>query len=236
LRNYLKSVESNQLTLNFLILFLAAHCIKGKEYSYEFTTRNVSVLIGVHNLDLYYDGMIDTKRLRNIKVHPDWNMEVNMYDADIAILELYDEVLNIQPICLAGAQSLIHHASNGIAVGFGMTANGNYAKIAQKLNIPIYAYHNCTRNINDIFMRSLVSPRTFCGGPGDGRGVCQGDSGSGVYVYHNGQFYLKGIVSVALPGNVNICNVKMQAVFTDITRFYDWIKKEILGNVASRVY
>jgi secreted trypsin-like serine protease len=108
-----------------------------------------------------------------------------------------------------------------------LTETGLIPDIAQKLEIPIFDYHNCTRNIENPSFRSFMASRTFCGGPGDGRGVCEGDSGSGVYVKYNGQYYLRGSVSTSMPGTVRQCNVNTQALFMDVTQFYDWIKRTI---------
>jgi secreted trypsin-like serine protease len=207
-------------------LLVAAHCIRGKQYRHDFTANDISVLIGLHDLTPFYQRKIHPKKVKKIAIHHDWIMEVNMFEADIAILELEDEVINIQPICLADDKSEIHRAINGTAIGYGMTETGQNALIAKKLNIPIYDYYNCTRFSNNSFLHELMTPKTFCGGPDDSKAVCVGDSGSGVYVQQNGRFYLKGIVSNELPGEINQCDVKKPTIFTDVTRFYDWIKRE----------
>lgn len=147
-----------------------------------------------------------------------------MYDADIAVIELAYVVQFtnlVQPICLVNDESEIVKITQGIVVGFGKTENGTTSDVANKLKIPIYNYHNCTHASAD--HAAYVSARTFCGGPADGRGVCEGDSGSGVYVKYNGSFYLRGIVSLSLVNDDSECDVNRPAVFTDVTKHYDWI-------------
>lgn len=66
----------------------------------------------------------------------------------------------------------------------------------------------------------MVTSRSFCGGKADG----SGDSGSGVYVVHDGRYYIRGIVSLALLDNTGKCNVNTYSLFTDIIEFDGWIR------------
>lgn len=118
-------------------------------------------------------------------------------------------------------ESGILNADEGIVAGFGVTERGGLARIAQKLKIPIVDYHTCIANSPDHL--SLIGARTFCGGPGGGRGVCSGDSGTGLNTYYNGRYYLQGIVSAALMTNVNECNVDSYGIYTNVVDFFGWI-------------
>jgi len=206
--------------------------MKGKYGSHDFGTGDFSVLLGVHNFSKTEEEGRVTACVNSVNIHPDWNTIVQNFDSDIAVLELDDEVQFsnfIRPICLANERSEISQASVGTVVGFGKTETGEISNIANKLDMPIRIYHDCTKNSEN--HRNLVSARTFCGGPVDGRGVCSGDSGGGVYVLHNGQFYLRGLVSATLLNNYLECDVYKEAIFTDVMRFYDWIKSD--GRVIS---
>jgi len=141
-------------------------------------------------------------------------------------LELANEVQfnnYIRPICLADEESEVAKTTSGTVVGFGLNGNGTLSDIANKLEVPIRSYHRCTSYSRD--HHSYISYRTFCGGPADGRGVCSGDSGGGVYVLHNDQFYLRGLVSASLMNNLNQCDIHKEAIFTDVTKYYDWIER-----------
>jgi len=199
--------------------------MKGKYDSYLFSPNDFTVLLGVHNVSKADETGTVSAKVKSIHIHPDWNVNVHIYDADIAVLELEDEIqFNefIHPICLALPQSAPAYATNGTAVGFGRTETGRTSNVAQKLDLPISNYHTCTRKSSR--HRELVGSRSFCGGPAGGRGVCDGDSGSGLYVMHNEKFYLRGIVSASLMTNVNECNVDAYSMFTDAPKFHDWIK------------
>ena len=77
-----------------------------------------------------------------------------------------------------------------------------------------------------------MTARTFCGGPGDGRGICVGDSGSGLYVLYNNRYYLRGIASAAAATNVNDCDINTFSVFTDAKDFCGWIQSGGLNKYA----
>lgn len=161
-------------------------------------------------------------------ISPIWNVDVLNYDGDIAVLELADEIhFNnfIRPICLANEESEVAQATKGIVVGFGMNENRTFREVATKLEVPIRKYHDCVSH--SAYHHSMISYRTFCGGRTDGRGVCSGDSGGGVYVTHNDRFYLRGLVSSAIFNNVGECDVNRESVYTDVTMYYQWIDRFI---------
>jgi secreted trypsin-like serine protease len=54
-----------------------------------------------------------------------------------------------------------------------------------------------------------------------------GDSGGGLMLKLNGQWILRGIVSVALIGNDGYCDANNFVVFTDVAQFVPWIKNNI---------
>lgn len=74
----------------------------------------------------------------------------------------------------------------------------------------------------------MSSPRTFCAGLKNGSGVCTGDSGAGHFFKFNGAYHLKGVVSSSLINDFN-CDVTRSAVYTNVFKFKDWIKKETGG-------
>ena len=196
-----------------------------KQDAYKFTTCDFSVLLGVHDLSKSDEEGRISVNVNDINIHSDWDVNSDSYDADIAVLELAEEVTFnkfVRPICVPDVESGVAGSSIGTVTGFGKTEVGVISNVAKKLEIPIYNFKNCTKYSSD--HRSLVSHRTFCGGTADGRGVCDGDSGGGVYVKHNRAYYLRGLVSSSLM-NVDLeCDVDRVAVFTDVPKFYGWIK------------
>ena len=202
--------------------------MKGKHDSHVFNTCDFSVQIGVHNHTKINENERISTSINSIEIHSGWNTDVSSWDADIAILELSKEIkFNnlIRPICINNEHSEMIKVTNGIVVGFGLNELEKISNVANKLEIPIKNYHNCTKISSDY--HGFISARTFCGGSADGRGVCGGDSGAGVYVFYQHQFYLRGLVSASLLNNYLKCDVTKEAIFTDVTQFYDWIVKFI---------
>lgn len=196
-----------------------------KRDAHKFNTSDFLVQLGVHDLSNSNEEGRISATVNDIRIHPEWNVHVDSYDADIAILELSNEVgFNkfIRPICVPEASSNVASATTGTVIGFGITEKGTISDVAKKLEIPIFDYMNCSKHSSD--HRSLISPRTFCGGSADGNGVCSGDSGSGVYIADNMAYYLRGLVSSSLTNIFLQCDVNRQAIFTDVTKFFGWIK------------
>jgi len=190
-----------------------------------FGPKDITLMLGVHNYKKSEElGRISTG-IKSITIHRHWTTDVPSFDADIAILELANEVQfnnYIRPICLADYESEVAETSTGTVVGFGKTENESNSDIARKLEISIRDYAKCATTSSD--HQTFATARMFCGGPADGRGVCDGDSGGGVYVLHDKIFYLRGLVSSSLVNNKLECDTHQQAVFTDVTQYYDWIK------------
>jgi len=192
-------------------------------------------LLGVHNHKKPQELGRISVGIKTIHIHKYWNTDVLSYDGNIAILELTNEVQfnnYIRPICLADDESDMAEISTGTVIGFGITENGTISDVAKKLEIPITDYHSCTENSLD--HQRIASVKTFCGGPADGRGVCNGDSGGGVYVKHNDIFYLRGLASSSLINNNFECDTLRQAIFTDVLQYYDWIMRGGLKKRQSR--
>lgn len=150
---------------------------------------------------------------------------IKRYDADIALLELDEELTftdYIQPICLW--DSLTEPwKNNGYAVGYGKSEDLTklHENIAKKINIPFQSQEECF--IKEPELASLGSNRTFCAGAADGTGVCLGDSGGGLFIYANNVVYLRGIVSSSLIKN-GACDVNNYAIFTNVLKYTSWIK------------
>jgi len=208
-----------------------------KDNTHKFTTCDFSVRLGVHNLsNANEEGRISAS-VNAIYIHPDWDVNMNSNDADIAVLELANDVVFnkfVRPICVPDVDSDVARVSNGTVIGFGKTETGFLSDVTKKLEIPFYDFKNCTTHSSD--HTTFVSARTFCGGTSDRRGVCDGNSGGGVYVKHGGRFYLRGLVSFGLLNADLECDVETDAVFTDVPKFYGWIKSGGLDqHAANRV-
>lgn len=154
------------------------------------------------------------------------------YDADIAIITLTTPIdSSIIPACLYPSTNNYSNiiGKEGTVIGWGLTEQNVVSlKRPNELNIKVVDNFECIKS-NSLF-KSVISNRTLCLGNNDGDGVCNGDSGSGLFFRENGKWYLMGLVSASLSLQVNdnenkpSCDVKNYSVFTDVTKYYDWIK------------
>ncbi|XP_070501904.1 uncharacterized protein [Chironomus tepperi] len=202
----------------------AGHCIQDKHAPKPTLAGEVIVQLGTYDLDRKIEVGRASHAVQSINVHPDWNTLTQAFDADIAVLVLDIEVTFsgfIQPICLVQATS----ASTGVVVGYGVSEDGTkkHENIPKILETPIHSNEDCF--LNNFLLAKLSSKRTFCGGTGTGIGVCRGDSGNGLFVTDGTTYYLRGIVSSSLIGGPYGCDVDTYSVFTDVTKYIDWINK-----------
>ena len=185
------------------------------------------VLLGAYDLKNSYEAGRSSTSVQSINMHPDWNPNSESFDADIAVLVLENQVLfssTIQPICgIRNQNSNIARIKKGFVVGYGRSEDKSkvHENIPKIIETPIHTNENCFLENHSLI--KLSSSRTFCGGTGNGTGVCNGDSGSGLIVTDGNTFYLRGIVSSSLVGGPYGCNVDTYSVFTDVTKYVDWI-------------
>lgn len=192
----------------------------------EFLARDITVLLGVHNLSMRHEIGRFPYAVQNIHVHPDWNQNTETYDADIAVMILETEVIfsrKIQPICLMDSSSAVATKTEGVVVGYGKDEDPNtlHLNIPKSINMPIHQNEDCF--LKNHILAQMSSKRTFCGGAGNGTGVCQGDSGSGLVVTDERAYYLRGIVSASLNNLTYSCDVDTYSIFTNVLHFTHWI-------------
>ncbi|XP_070504762.1 uncharacterized protein [Chironomus tepperi] len=209
------------LTNKFVLT--AAHCIHGKEDQHKFTTNDITVVLGAHNFNVDEPGRVYSE-ISTIKIHEDWNVTSDSYDADIAMLTLKEHVTfssYIQPICLIPPESNVVDILHGYVVGYGKNQNQNLENILKYVKMPIQLNNeDCFYTHHPILQ--LSSKRTFCAGDRNGSGVCIGDSGNGLFVNDQAVYYLRGIVSASIADPVG-CNTYNYAIFTNVQKFYEWI-------------
>lgn len=164
-----------------------------------------------------------------VDIHPDWNTNEMKYDSDIAVLTFKQDIVYsnlIQPICLSNSSNEFSH-KRGVTVGWGFSEDNtlNYSSQPKELIVPIHNNDECF--IRFPTLAQIASLKTFCAGSADGSGVCHGDSGNALVVTNQGISYLKGIVSSSLinvVGGHMQCDLYTYAIFTDVSKFSDWIQ------------
>lgn len=164
-------------------------------------------------------------------MHPDWDIRDSRYDADIAIAILDTHIEYnywVQPICLwSGSSDLdLVRGKKGTIIGWGFSEHSVNSNEPLEVEVPIVSTGNCVLSNHNF--NYIISNRTFCAGNNALEGPCNGDSGGGLFLFQNGAWRLRGVVSVSLvdPETRN-CDVKNHAVFTDAAKFTPWINSII---------
>lgn len=200
----------------------AAHCIQDKQRE-RTKTRDIFVLLGAHDLNNRHTPGSYLAAPSDIIIHPDWSPFTEKYDADIAVMIIEDEVpFNkfIKPICMASSDMEV---TEGYVTGWGKSEDEtkNHENIPKELKLPIWKNEDCYRE--SIEFAAISSKRTICAGNRDGSGVCNGDSGGGMYIESNGVFFIRGIISASLL-KAGKCDVSNYASYTDVVQYKSWIE------------
>lgn len=72
----------------------------------------------------------------------------------------------------------------------------------------------------------LSSQRTFCAKGKIGSAPCLGDSGGGLFMKHDRNWYLRGIISASLLTKNRRCDVTKHTVYTNVFDYSDWIMEK----------
>jgi secreted trypsin-like serine protease len=174
--------------------------------------------------------------VNDLFVHEDWNSDEDDFDADIALILLETEVdltqrQFVRIVCLP-LLSQTEVTGDGTVVGYGISdrsiADGErHDSTPNELILPAVTQAQCFQNDN-LFL--LSSNRTFCAGfVNQGKAVCKGDSSGGFYQLDRStrRHTLTGIVSSSPKDPIAHCNINTYSVFTDVSKFIDWIQKKM---------
>ncbi|KAJ8977008.1 hypothetical protein NQ317_018379 [Molorchus minor] len=102
-----------------------------------------------------------------------------------------------------GIQGLLRSQSaeeqQGTVVGWGKDENGDVMTVEPKQTALPIVFEN-------------------------GSGPCNGDSGSGFLLKQNGRYVLRGVVSMSISEtHARTCDLSNYVVFTDASKFLDWL-------------
>ncbi|KAG5671657.1 hypothetical protein PVAND_001847 [Polypedilum vanderplanki] len=208
----------------------ASHCFQEKNSDYKRSFDEVYLLANI--IDLKQIDETYRIELKEVIIHPKWNVKNSKYEGDITLLQFKDNLSfneNIQPICLS--YEGIEKIPLGKVISFIDLEkddpgyyNHHYDKIhnyAQLFEMSIRS--ECT--VSQPRFNEIATNKTFCAG---GSGPCleTGTSGSGMVVEKNGRFYLRGIVSASFIDFTG-CDNYTYTLFTDVLKYKDWIERII---------
>lgn len=208
------------------VVLTSAYCFRTSDT--EYNSNDILIYLGRHDMNNWMEKGSVIRQVSSINFSDAYKADggISDYDGDIAVVVLQSAVTfseYIQPICLWKGTADDMIGMSGIVVGWGSDRNGlAITQTPQGITIPIVEDSVCKAS-NELF-KTIQSNRTFCAGLQDGKGPCHGDSGGGLAVMRGKQMILKGLVSAALAGPLNICDLSNYVVFTDVAQYRDWIK------------
>lgn len=188
--------------------------------------QDISVRIGAFDLSNSFESGSIPISPTKIVIDPDWNPSATAFDGDVAMLIIDTEVISyskfIKPVRLVESSFEITNIKEGIVVGWGKQNLGSInTKTPRQLKVPIFNNERCF--LKEPFFAKISSERTFCAGYiGKSAGVCLGDSGGGLFVSHQGKYFIVGMVSAARIIDNN-CDVSSYALYTNINKLTKWI-------------
>lgn len=192
------------------------------------------MFFGAHNLGNPYEAGRILLSPKKIIVHDEWNHMTRSFDADVSLLQFEEGSIPfneyIQPICLLGSE-INPNVTQGIVIGWGKSEDATkiHENMPKMIQAPIQPNDQCFLDEADLI--DISSLRTFCAGLKNGSGICQGDSGGGLFIKMNNVYFLYGIVSSSLIKDGG-CDVSKNAVYTDVLKFTDWIKEKTKNAVV----
>nr|XP_019933100.2 polyserase-2-like [Aedes albopictus] len=215
------------LVHKFLVL-TAAHCVTLHSSRKPKPRGDILVKVGRFNIAEQHEEQGWDHEVEQVLPHREY--KPLSFENDIAILKLKVPVIMtpyVQPICLWKRDDGIVlpnvYGSIGTVVGWGLTENDTVASTLNQAMMPVVSIHDCLESDRNFFGR-LLNARSYCAGFKNGTGVCNGDSGGGMYFKHMRQWYLKGLVSFSnVVDSRKICNLKQYVGFTDAAQYLEWI-------------
>ncbi|XP_068415264.1 serine protease 45-like [Eschrichtius robustus] len=209
----------------------AAHCIQG--------TKKYSVILGTSKLKPTDSTRALSIPVRDIIMHPKyWGR--NFITGDVALLQLHTPVVvskYVQPICLLEPNYNLKVGTQCWVTGWGQvkqrfSANSTLTPELREAEVFIMDNKMCDR----IYRKKSLIPRVVPLVLGDmicatnyGENLCYGDSGGPLACEVEGRWILAGVLSWEKA----CAQVRNPGVYTHITKYSKWIKKQISNGVLS---
>ncbi|XP_042091877.1 serine protease 45 [Ovis aries] len=217
------------IDLNWVVT--AAHCIQG--------TKEYSVILGTSKLMPPNSTRTLLIPVRDIIMHPKyWGRTFIM--GDVALLQLYNPVIvskYVQPICLPEPNYSLKVGTQCWVTGWGQvkqrfSADSTLAPELQEAEVFIMDNKKC----DQIYRKKSHIPRVVPLVLGDmicatnyREDLCSGDSGGPLACEVEGRWILAGVLSWEKA----CAKVHNPGVYTRITKYSRWIKKQISSGILS---
>uniref|UniRef100_A0A2K5M213 Atrial natriuretic peptide-converting enzyme n=1 Tax=Cercocebus atys TaxID=9531 RepID=A0A2K5M213_CERAT len=193
-----------------------AHCFEGRENAAVW-----KVVLGINNLD-HPSVFMQTRFVKTIILHPRYSRAV--VDYDISIIELNEDISEtgyVRPVCLPSPEQWLEPDTYCYITGWGHMGNKMPFKL-QEGEVRIISLEQCQSH----FDMKTITTRMICAGYESGTvDSCMGDSGGPLVCEKpGGQWTLFGLTSW---GSVCFSKVLGPGVYSNVSYFVEWIKRQI---------
>ncbi|XP_072868525.1 atrial natriuretic peptide-converting enzyme isoform X2 [Chlorocebus sabaeus] len=193
-----------------------AHCFEGRENAAVW-----KVVLGINNLD-HPSVFMQTRFVKTIILHPRYSRAV--VDYDISIIELNEDISEtgyVRPVCLPSPEQWLEPDTYCYITGWGHMGNKMPFKL-QEGEVRIISLERC----QSYFDMKTITTRMICAGYESGTvDSCMGDSGGPLVCEKpGGQWTLFGLTSW---GSVCFSKVLGPGVYSNVSYFVEWIKRQI---------
>ncbi|ETN66679.1 transmembrane protease [Anopheles darlingi] len=206
----------------------AAHCLTRQNTNQTLDVEQFRVYTGIIDISQIEDHFY--RSVESVIIHREFNPA--MFTTDIGLLRLTRDIVYnsfIKPVCLYNRTVDISgfYGRDGKVTGWGFDRNGVVSNMLNYLEVPVVSQKMCSQK-NVQFNVVLAVGESFCAGHADGNAVCNGDSGGGLVFAEGSRYYIRGIVSIsAQRRNQLLCDPNQYSVFTDVSKFRNWIRQHI---------
>uniref|UniRef100_U5ELY5 Putative trypsin-like serine protease n=1 Tax=Corethrella appendiculata TaxID=1370023 RepID=U5ELY5_9DIPT len=210
--------------INPYSVLTAGHCVVNDNRKND--AENLKVYLGKYYLN-GEQSYTEEVTISLIKLHEKYHFTT--LTNDIAILRLSREITfndYIQPACLWREEFTENRniRRTGTVIGWGLNENEQLSEVLTQAEMPIVDTAQC-RESDPVFFHSYLTDKVFCAGYKNGTAVCNGDSGGGLFLNIDDEYYVRGIVSLSKnkKDTTDICDPKEYVIFTDVAQYLDWI-------------
>lgn len=214
-----------------------AHCVVQRRSKVPLKPENMVIYLGKYYLKRFSSPGTQDRDVEEITPHPQYNFQT--YDNDIALVKFTTAARitsYVRPICLWRESTDIKSVIKklGSVVGWGYDETGQYTEQLMQARMPVVANEMCIASFPEFYTR-FTHNNSYCAGSANGTTVCNGDAGGGMVFLrqspkkpNNAVWQLRGLTSIGtFFQNLLSCDVTRYAVFTDVAKYLDWIRKSI---------
>ncbi|CAJ0565459.1 unnamed protein product, partial [Mesorhabditis spiculigera] len=202
---------------------------------YVGTSKPSDVIVRVGDIDPASKN-IQAIRASSLHVHPDYHFEEDYaingkYEFpvnDIALIKLSRRLVfsrNIRPIAIANKNENFPEAGvDARVIGWGGKSGSEGSEKLLCTTVELWSYWHCTQQFPGKLLKSAICAFK------KGNGPCEGDSGSPLFLNHNGTRIQIGVVSSGLEDECT--NEKYASSYTEVSKFCAWIELTVKEKIC----